>query len=220
MRTATRAAVALGVLLTVWSATQRSASAAPLLRQRPPQSTPSVPGVPLSLGWDMAWNGLGGFGPVASYDPVASVALDAALGYCQAGYKAGLRGRYRVVRRPVTGFVGLGLLGTSGTGGPVNSDDWRRVLPPLTPPGDSFTFEVPPGLQVQGVVGLEVQERHGVWLLVQAGWSLPVLGGQWRSVAGEPVNDVQRKAWDRRFGGGPLLGITVGYHFGPGTAGR
>jgi hypothetical protein len=163
----------------------------------------------LALLGEIGWNGLAGFGPVLSYYPNPHVALDLGAGISLFGWKAGVRGRYNLLDRPWTPFLGLGVNATTGLG--------EVTFDPETdangkPNRDPVTVNLKPSYLVQTVVGFDFIHRHGFTMVGCVGYSWLLNSHNLDILAGEFTAD-EKRAIDIAFKSGVVISLAMGYAF-------
>jgi len=163
----------------------------------------------LVLTGEIGFNGLAGFGAVLTYNLNPHVALDLGGGLSILGWKAGVRGRYNFLAKPVTPFLGLGFNATSGLGE-------LTIDPSQDPNGDPnrlpITLNVRPSYLVQGVVGFDFIHKHGFTIVGCLGYARLLNHNNVEVVAGSLKND-ERRAINFFFKSGAVVSLATGYAF-------
>jgi len=162
----------------------------------------------LALTGEVGWNGLAGFGPVLTYYAHPHVALDLGGGLSLLGWKAGIRGRYLLLKSPLTPFVGAGFNLTSGLG--------QFTTDPNDPSAETThepaTINAKASYLVQGVVGVDYVHRRGFTLVGSVGYAYLLNENNYEILAGELTDDEQ-KGFDIAFKGGLVITVAIGYAF-------
>ncbi|HKY40009.1 MAG TPA: hypothetical protein VJN18_28940 [Polyangiaceae bacterium] len=187
--------------------------AAPVV-STPPESPDTRPLLPiraqrrLALTGEMGWNGLAGLGMVLTFNATPHVAVDLGGGVSLLGWKAGLRGRYNLLKSPLTPFVGAGVNMTSGLGRfttEANDPDAQTSHEPAT-------IDTTASYLIQGVVGLDYVYRRGFTLIGCVGYAHLLNKNNYEVLAGELTEDEQQ-AFDVFFKGGLVISLALGYSF-------
>jgi len=159
----------------------------------------------LALTGEVGWNGIAGFGAVLTYHAVPHVAFDLGGGLSLTGWKVGLRGRYNFLEGPVTPFIGVGFMATSGLGEVSGIHDDNN------PNAQDITLQVRPSAWEQTVVGIDYTRRNGFTMIGAVGGAF-VLNRNLEVVAGTPTPD-ERRAFDAIFRSSIVLTVATGYSF-------
>jgi hypothetical protein len=163
----------------------------------------------LALLGEIGWNGLAGFGPVLSYYPNPHVALDLGAGISFFGWKAGVRGRYNLLDRPWTPFLGLGFNATTGLG-EVTFDPETDASG--NPNRDPVTVNLKPSYLVQTVLGFDFIHRHGFTMVGCVGYSWLLNSDNLDILAGEFTAE-EKRAVNIAFKSGVVISVAMGYAF-------
>jgi acylphosphatase len=156
------------------------------------------------LSAEFGWNSLSGVGVMYSRNLNAHIALDGSVGISARGGQAGVRGRYNILNRNVTPFVGVGFM--YGTGFPdaleakKDNNDLR------------FAYRIDRSPFVQGVAGVSWQTRHGLSLMGMAGFNQLLRDGNVKVIAGSATPSDQDNL-KKVFSSGPTLAMNIGYAF-------
>lgn len=163
----------------------------------------------LVLTGEAGWNGLAGFGPVLTYYATPHIGLDLGLGFSLMGWKAGLRGRYNLLKSPLTPFVGVGFNATNGLGKQTAdpSED-----PDGDPTRDPVTVNLKDSYLIQGVVGIDYIHRRGFTFIGCVGWAHLLNENNYEVLAGELTAE-EEKGFDIAFKGGLVISVAFGYAF-------
>ena len=159
----------------------------------------------LALTGEVGWNGLAGFGAMLTYHAAPHVALDLGGGLSLTGWKAGARVRLNLLEGPLTPFIGVGLMGTSGFG------EVAGVRDDSDPNAGEVTLRIGPSAFVQSVLGIDFTGRKGFTMIGCLGYA-HVLNHNLDVVAGTPTSG-EKKAFDIVFGSGLVLTLATGYSF-------
>lgn len=156
------------------------------------------------LGLELGWNSLAGVGVQYTRNLHPLFSIDGGLGLSGRGAQIGVRGRYNMLKRNVTPFLGLGFMYGSGTPNEVE----------LRSHNNAVFYKVDRSPMAQGTVGVAWQTRHGMSLMGSAGWT-QLLRNNNNNVlikSGTPTkqqNDVLKAV----SASGPTLALNVGYSF-------
>jgi hypothetical protein len=174
------------------------AAAAPL---RPPPPIRAQRRIAL-LG-ELGWNGLAGFGAIVTYHAHPHVSFDLGAGLAAVGGKLGLRARYNISKKPVTPFLGMGIMGATGFDAPtrdIGSDD------------SEINIELKPAAFLQAVAGIDWTSPSGFTLIGAAGYAWLVTGDNVVILTGEPTPE-EEEALDAVFRSGVVISVAIGYTF-------
>lgn len=163
----------------------------------------------LALTGEIGWNGLAGFGPVLTYYPDPHLALDLGAGLSLLGWKAGVRGRYDLLKTPWTPFIGVGFNATSGFG-QVTFDPDKDANG--NPNRDPVTVNLRPSYVLQGVLGFDFIHRHGFAMVGCVGYAWLLNDDTVEILAGEFTHD-EKRAIDVIFKSGLVISLAMGYAF-------
>jgi hypothetical protein len=155
---------------------------------------------PLTIGGELGWNGLAGFGVQLSYDLHPHFSLDSGLGLSATGIKVGLRGRYNLLTNNFTPFVGAGVLLGSGLMGQVARIETQNAR---------FDMRLAPSPFAQGVVGLSYVAEGGFAVQASVGWAQLLRDGNYRIT--ERSGHVDRKGLNTAYGSGLVSSLMLGY---------
>jgi len=162
----------------------------------------------LALVGEIGWNGIAGFGPNLSFRAHPNLSLDLGAGPSLVGWKVGLRGRYLLLKGPVTPFIGVGAMAASGFGNePIeinNKDD--------DPSREPVNVTVKQSYWLQSVAGVDWVASNGFTLIGSAGWASVLSGDPVTVVTGTP-NDDENKALTALFRSSIVATIALGYSF-------
>lgn len=163
----------------------------------------------LAVLWEIAWNGLAGFGPILTYHVAPQFSADFAAGFSLLGGKLGVRGRYNFLTTPFTPFIGLGYDYGSGFGQFTTkpSDD-----PNGDPNREPVTIDQGPSYLIQGVVGFDFVHRRGFTMLGTLGYAWLLNKDNYRVLAGKLTHD-EEQGFNIAFKGGLVFGVALGYAF-------
>ena len=163
----------------------------------------------LALTGEIGWNGLAGFGPVLTYYPDPHLGLDLGAGISLFGWKAGVRGRYNLLKGPFTPFFGVGFNATTGLGKVTFDPDTDANG---NPNRDPVTVDLKPSYLVQGVVGFDFIHRRGFTMVGAIGYSWLLNHDNLEILAGEFTHD-EKRAIDVIFKSGVVISLAIGYAF-------
>jgi hypothetical protein len=163
----------------------------------------------LALLGEIGWNGLAGFGPVLTYYPNPHVGLDLGAGLSLLGWKAGVRGRYNLLDKPWTPFLGVGFNATTGFG-EVTFDPEKDL--DGNPNRDPVTVNLKPSYLIQTVLGVDFIHRHGFTMVGSVGYAALLNSDNIEILAGEFTKD-EKRAIDIAFKGGVVISLAMGYAF-------
>jgi hypothetical protein len=167
----------------------------------------------LALLGEVGWNSLGGWGLVMTYNAHPHWALDLAGGLSMTGWKAGLRGRYNLLKGPFTPFVGAGLSLSSGWDGARLGGDRGRDRDGRDDfdfdPSEEGKYDVKRSAFAQAVLGFEFIHRHGFTMQAAAGYSRLLNQNNYTFVTGQRDDDLASVL----FGSGPVVSLAFGYAF-------
>lgn len=175
-----------------------AAAAAPL---RPPPPIRAQRRIAL-LG-ELGWNGLAGFGAIVTYHAHPHVSFDLGAGLAAVGGKLGLRARYNISKKPVTPFLGMGVMGATGFDAPtrdIGSDD------------SELNIELKPAAFLQAVAGIDWTSPSGFTLIGAAGYAWLLTGDNVVILTGEPTKE-EEEALDAVFRSGVVISVAIGYTF-------
>ena len=159
----------------------------------------------LALLGEIGWNGIAGFGPVIVFHVHPHVSFDLGAGLSLLGWKTGLRGRYNFTTRPVTPFIGAGIIGAAGFGdNPIPIDDNSG--------GNTVNIKVHPSAFIQAVGGVDWTSKSGFTLLGSGGYAFLISQDPVEITSGTPTRDQQR-VFDAAFRSGVVASVAVGYSF-------
>jgi hypothetical protein len=167
----------------------------------------------LALLGEIGWNSLGGWGLLMTYNAHPHLALDLAGGFSMTGWKAGLRGRYNLLKGPFTPFIGAGLSLSSGwdgvrIGGGRERDRSDRDDFDFDP-SEEAKYDVKRSAFAQAVVGFEFIHRHGFTMQATAGYSRLLNDDNYNFRVGKRDDDLASAL----FGSGPVVSLAFGYAF-------
>jgi len=162
----------------------------------------------LALLGEVGWNGIAGFGPNLTYRLHPNVSVDLGAGLSLLGWKVGLRGRYLLLKGPVTPFIGVGVMSAGGFGSEQieisnKEDDPNRV--PLN-------VRIKPSIWLQSVAGVDWVAGNGFTLIGTGGWASVLSSDPVEIVTGTPTPD-EEKALDIAFRSSVVFTIALGYSF-------
>jgi hypothetical protein len=175
--------------------------AAPAAPVRPPPPIRAQRRIAL-LG-ELGWNGLAGFGAIVTYHVHPHVSFDLGAGLAAVGGKLGLRARYNISKKPVTPFLGVGIMGATGFDAPtrdIGSDD------------SELNIELKPAAFVQAVAGIDWTSPSGFTLVGAVGYAWLVTGDNVVILTGEPTPEEER-GLDAVFRSGVVISVAIGYSF-------
>ncbi len=162
----------------------------------------------LALLGEVGWNGIAGFGPNLTFRLHPNVSVDLGAGLSLVGWKVGLRGRYLLLKGPLTPFIGVGVMTAGGFGSePIeitNKDDDPNRVP--------LNIKIKPSLWLQGVAGVDWVASNGFTLIGSAGWDSVLSDDPVEIVTGTPTHDEQQ-ALDFVFRSSIVATIALGYSF-------
>ena len=100
---------------------------------------------------ELGWNGIAGFGPNLTYRAHPNLSIDLGAGLSLLGWKFGVRGRYLMLKGPVTPFIGVGVMTAGGFGSePIEITD-KNDDPDRVP----LNVKIKPSLWLQSVAGVD-----------------------------------------------------------------
>ncbi|MEI9938262.1 MAG: hypothetical protein WDO69_13660 [Pseudomonadota bacterium] len=164
----------------------------------------------LALLGEVGWNGIAGFGPNLTFRAHPNLSLDLGVGFSLVGWKVGLRGRYLLLKGPVTPFIGVGVMTGGGLGSdsqPIeinNKDDDPNRVP--------LNVKVKPSLWLQSVAGVDWVASNGFTLIGTAGWAQVLSSDPVEIITGTPTHDEQQ-ALNALFRSSIVTTIALGYSF-------
>ncbi len=162
----------------------------------------------LALLGELGWNGIAGFGPNLTFRLHPNVSIDLGAGLSLLGWKVGLRGRYLLLKGPVTPFIGVGVMTAGGFGSePIeinNKDDDPNRVP--------LNIKIKPLLWLQSVAGVDWVASSGFTLIGAAGWASVLSHDPVEVVTGTPTHD-EEQALDIAFRSSIVATIALGYSF-------
>ena len=162
----------------------------------------------LALLGEVGWNGIAGFGPNLTYRVHPNVSVDLGAGISLVGWKVGLRGRYLLLRGPVTPFIGVGVMGAGGFGSQpleLRSKDEDPTLEPLN-------VKILPSAWLQTVAGVDWVAPNGFTLIGSVGYAALLSHDPVQITTGTPKKDEQQ-AMDAIFRSSIVITIALGYSF-------
>lgn len=174
-------------------------SAAAALRPPPPIRAQRR----IALLGELGWNGLAGFGAIVTYHAHPHVSFDLGAGLAAVGGKLGLRARYNISKKPVTPFLGVGILGATGFDAPTRD---------IGPDDSEINIEIKPAAFLQAVAGIDWTSPSGFTLVGAAGYAWLLTGDNVVILTGEPTKDEQ-DALDAVFRSGVVISVAIGYSF-------
>ena len=162
----------------------------------------------LALLGEIGWNGIAGFGPNLTFRAHPNLSIDLGAGLSLVGWKVGLRGRYLMLKGPVTPFIGVGFMSAGGLGSePINLSD-KNDDPDRVP----LNVKVKPSLWLQSVAGVDWVASNGFTLIGTAGWASVLSGDPVEIVDGKPTPD-EEQALNAIFRSSIVATIALGYSF-------
>lgn len=157
---------------------------------------------------EVGWNGIAGFGPNLTFRAHPNISFDAGAGLSLVGWKFGLRGRYLLLKGPVTPFIGVGMMTAGGFGSqPIeinNKDDDPNRVP--------LNVKIKPSLWLQSVAGVDWVASNGFTLIGTAGWASVLSGDPVEVVTGTPSHDEEQDL-NALFRSSIVFTIALGYSF-------
>jgi hypothetical protein len=157
----------------------------------------------IALLGELGWNGLAGFGAIVTYHVHPHVSFDLGAGLAAVGGKIGLRARYNISKKPVTPFLGMGIMGATGFDAPtrdIGSDD------------SELNIELKPAAFLQAVAGIDWTSPSGFTLVGAAGYAWLVTDDNVVILTGEPTKE-EEEALDAVFRSGVVISVAIGYTF-------
>jgi hypothetical protein len=162
----------------------------------------------LALLGEVGWNGIAGFGPNLTFRAHPNFSIDLGAGPSLAGWKVGLRGRYLMLRGPVTPFIGVGVMSGSGFGSePIELTDKDQE-----PNREPLNVTVGPSAWVQSVAGVDWVAPNGFTLISSVGWASVVSDDPVKVITGTPTEE-EEKALNAVFRSSVVITIALGYSF-------
>lgn len=162
----------------------------------------------LALLGELGWNGIAGFGPNLTYRAHPNLSIDLGAGLSLLGWKFGVRGRYLMLKGPVTPFIGVGVMTAGGFGSePIEITD-KNDDPDRVP----LNVKIKPSLWLQSVAGVDWVSSSGFTLIGTAGWASVVSGDPVEIVTGTPTPD-EEQALNVAFRSSIVATIALGYSF-------
>ncbi len=161
----------------------------------------------LVLTGEVGWNGLAGFGPVLTFHAHPHLSFDLGAGVSLVGGKVGVRTRYNLLTGPVTPFLGVGFMASTGIDDFVY-DTSKQGEPDRNP----ITLNIRDSYFAQGVVGIDYIHRAGFSLIGSVGYARLLNHDNVEVVEGTP-NAEDEQAFDILFRSGPVITVGVGYAF-------
>jgi hypothetical protein len=164
----------------------------------------------LALLGEVGWNGIAGFGPNLTFRAHPNLSFDLGAGLSLVGWKFGLRGRYLMLKGPVTPFIGVGVITAGGLGTtsePIELSD-KNDDPDRVP----LNVKIKPSLWLQSVVGVDWVAASGFTLIGTAGWAEVLSSDPVEIISGTPTPDEER-ALDAVFRSSIVATIALGYSF-------
>ncbi len=158
----------------------------------------------LVLVGELGWNSLAGFGPNIGFHAHPHFTIEMGGGLSLEGWKLGLRGRVNWLKAPVTPFVGLGAMVTTGLGETLDITDDAT--------GRTLNVRVLPSSYLQFVAGVDWTSRSGFTLIGALGYAHLLRDRNYEIVAGEPNAD-ERRALKLAFESGIVISLAIGYSF-------
>jgi hypothetical protein len=161
----------------------------------------------LVLTGEVGWNGLAGFGPVLTFHAHPHLSFDLGAGISLVGGKVGVRTRYNLLSGPVTPFLGVGFMASTG---------WKNFVYDPSKQGEPdrnpITLNIKDSYFVQSVVGIDYIHRAGFSLIGSVGYARLLNHDNVEVVEGTP-DEEDKKAFDILFRSGPVITVGVGYAF-------
>ncbi|HKO49161.1 MAG TPA: hypothetical protein VJV79_15620 [Polyangiaceae bacterium] len=162
----------------------------------------------LALLGEVGWNGIAGFGPNLTYRAHPNLSVDLGLGLSLLGWKVGLRGRYLLLKGPVTPFIGVGVMSAGGFGSePIEISD-KNENPGRIP----LNVKIKPSIWLQAVAGVDWVASNGFTLIGSAGWAAVLSDDPVQIVTGKPTPE-EEKALNALFRSSIVATIALGYSF-------
>lgn len=191
------------------------AAAAPAQAVAPPAASPETrTSLPrraerrLVLTGEVGWNGLAGFGPVLTFHAHPHLSFDLGAGLSLVGGKIGVRTRYNFLTGPVTPFLGVGFMASTG----IDNFVYDTTQDSGEPDRNPITLKILDSYFVQGVVGIDYIHRAGFSLIGSVGYARLLNHDNVEVVEGTPDAE-DEKAFDVLFRSGPVITVGVGYAF-------
>ena len=162
----------------------------------------------LALLGEVGWNGIAGFGPNLIFRAHPNLSIDLGLGLSLLGWKVGLRGRYLLLKGPVTPFIGVGVMTAGGFGSePIELND-KDEDPNRVP----LNVKIKPSIWLQSVAGVDWVASNGFTIVGTAGWASVVSDDPVEIVTGRPNHD-EEQALNALFRSSIVATIALGYSF-------
>ena len=152
----------------------------------------------------IGWNDLGGEGLQYTRNLSPYFALDGGLGLSFRGAEVGVRGRWNMLNRNVTPFIGLGV--GYGTGTPFDFEMKNEAK------SANYTVKADRSPLAQGTVGVSWQNRQGLSLMGMVGYT-QLLRSSNVLVTSGIANDKDRDWLKRILSSGPAVAVNIGYAF-------
>jgi hypothetical protein len=162
----------------------------------------------LALLGEVGWNGIAGFGPNLSFRAHPNLSIDLGLGLSLLGWKVGLRGRYLLLKGPVTPFIGVGVMTAGGFGSEPIEINGKDEDPDRVP----LNVKIKPSIWLQSVAGVDWVASNGFTIVGTAGWASVLGEDPVEIVTGTPNHD-EEQALNALFRSSIVATIALGYSF-------
>lgn len=156
------------------------------------------------ISYNMGFNSSGVLSYTRNTNPY--FAVDTSLGLTQRGAEIGVRGRWNMLNRNLTPFLGLGV--AYGTGWPI-----ELTQRDLHYGSSSYAMRILPSPLAQATLGLSWQTRKGLSLMGMVGWNQLLRATNVKYVKGERPSDSEQKVNKFIFGSAPIVAFNIGYAF-------
>jgi hypothetical protein len=158
----------------------------------------------LALLGEVGWNTLAGFGPNIVFHAHPHFSVEMGGGLSLEGWKLGLRARVNWLTAPVTPFVGVGGMMTTGLGQTLDISDSAT--------GRTLNVRVLPSPYLQFVSGIDWTSANGFTMVGALGYAFLLRDNNVEIVAGEPTRD-ERRGLKIAFSSGLVISLAIGYTF-------
>jgi hypothetical protein len=162
----------------------------------------------LALLGELGWNGIAGFGPNLVFRAHPNLSIDLGAGLSLLGWKVGVRGRYLLLKGPVTPFIGVGFMSAGGIGSEQIELSDKNDDPNRTP----LNVKIRPSIWLQSVAGVDWVAANGFTLIGTAGWASVLGHDPVEVVTGTPTAD-EEEALNVVFRSSVVITIALGYSF-------
>ncbi|HEY0469265.1 MAG TPA: hypothetical protein VGC79_33965, partial [Polyangiaceae bacterium] len=157
---------------------------------------------------EVGWNGIAGFGPNLTFRAHPNVSVDLGAGLSLLGWKVGLRGRYLLLKGPVTPFIGVGVMSAGGLGSePIEISDKDK-----DPNREPLNVKIKPSIWLLSVAGVDWVASNGFTLIGTAGWASVLSEDPVEIQSGTPTHD-EEQALNALFRSSVVVTIAIGYSF-------